>query len=83
MASRASASPRGSIVKTESGIAGQGQVASQQQQLQQQAHGSSSLTPGNANHGQASPGYKAEGHAANMEGASGVPERIEEAIEPD
>ncbi|KAF4549824.1 PAS domain-containing protein 1 [Elsinoe fawcettii] len=72
-ASKASASPRGSIVKPETQNGGH--------------NPSISTTLANANHSNAphvSPTQRqGESHASHMEGAEGVPEKIEEGIEPE
>ena len=85
-ASKASASPRHTVVKSENG--GQTYVGQNSQRPT-----SISSTLASATQGQqqgtaptsSSPlaNSKGDGHAAYMEGASGVPEKIEEAIEPD
>jgi len=94
-ASRASASPRGSIVKLEPGPqsgnkpsasinatlatanAQNQQNKRDQQQQQQQQTQSNSFT-------QVSPlAQQNSGHAASMGGASGVPESIDEGVEPE
>lgn len=80
-ASKASASPRTTIVKTEMGGHNSARPTSISSTLAganqgQQLGAGPASSPVTAAH-------KGEGHAANMEGASGVPEKIEEAVEPD
>ncbi|PNS21825.1 White collar 1 protein [Sphaceloma murrayae] len=76
-ASKASASPRGSIVKNENGqIVGGIPQASIGGTLAGGAAGGQQA--------QASPTQgRGESHASHMEGAEGVPEKIEEGVEPD
>lgn len=75
-ASKASASPRGSVVKNENG-----QIVSGNNQ---QPSISTTLANAGQSNMQQSPNQRqGESHASHMEGAEGVPEKIEEGVEPE
>ncbi|PSK50405.1 White collar 1 protein [Elsinoe australis] len=75
-ASKASASPRGSVVKNENG-----QIVSGNHQ---QPSISTTLANAGQSNMQQSPNQRqGESHASHMEGAEGVPEKIEEGVEPE